>query len=72
MPSGDLRVYLWAGVGAEEQEIQECKERELEHERHCNIGAERAAVLSRFVLEFDGAVSEGIRIRGQAARSNSL
>jgi hypothetical protein len=30
------------------------------------------AVLSRSVLEFDGTVSGRIRIRGQAARSNSL
>jgi hypothetical protein len=32
----------------------------------------RNLVLSRSVLESDGAVSSSIRIRGQAARSNSL
>src|ERR1700730_6457518 len=32
----------------------------------------RTRVLSRSVLEFDGAVSDSIRIRGQAARSIGL
>jgi hypothetical protein len=43
----------------------------------CRVYALSAAatlhtVLSRSVLEFDGAVSGGTRIRGQAARSNGL
>src|SRR5437016_7674231 len=35
-------------------------------------GTETVAVLSRSVLEFDGAVSGMMRIRGQAARSIGL
>ena len=35
-------------------------------------GSTASPVLSRSVLEFDGAVSGRIRIRGQAARSNGL
>jgi hypothetical protein len=38
----------------------------------CRSSRRTALVLSRSVLESDGAVSGSIRIRGQAARSNSL
>jgi len=49
VPRGDLGIDLWSSIDAEEQQIQQRQEHELERERRCELAAEGAAVQSRAI-----------------------